>query len=159
MDITLDSLGLEFLVCQGLLLSPLLFILVFETLSCEFRTGILRERLYKEDYAVVTDSFVECIAQLKDLNNGMEDRRLRVNMIKTKFMIASPGLDAFCDLVEYPRTVFHTGVSMNPVQCSQCKLSLHKKFCGVKDKVTANPDNVRTTRHGSTCMIDERLTI
>ena len=121
---------------------------MLETLSCEFRTGIFRELLYKEDYAVVADSFDECIAQLKDLNNGMEDRRLRVNMKKTKFMIASPGLDAFCDLVEYPRTVFHTGVSMNPAQCSQCKLSLHKKLCVIKDKVAANPDNVCTTRHG-----------
>ena len=49
---------------QSLLLSPLLFILVLETLSCEFHTGILRELLYKDDYAVVADSFVECIAQL-----------------------------------------------------------------------------------------------
>ena len=63
-------------------------------------------------------------------------------------MIAGPGLGALRNLVEYPCTVFHTGVSMNPAQCPQCKLSLHKKFCGIKDKVTANPDNVCTTRRG-----------
>ena len=48
---------------QGSVLSPLLFILVLEALSCQFRTGVPWEFLYADDLAVMADS-VEEIALL-----------------------------------------------------------------------------------------------
>ena len=52
-------------VHQGSALSPLLFILVLEALSRQFRTGVPWELLYADDLAVMADSLEECIARLK----------------------------------------------------------------------------------------------
>ena len=52
-------------VHQGSVLSPLLFILVLEALSRQFRTGVPWELLYAEDLAVMDDSLKECIPRLK----------------------------------------------------------------------------------------------
>ena len=80
-------------VHQRSILSPLLFILVLEALSREFRTGVPWELLYADDLAVIADSLEECIAKLKAWKSGMERNGLRVNMKKTKFMICGSGLN------------------------------------------------------------------
>ena len=64
---------------KGLVLSPLLIILVLETLSHEFRTGVLWELLYADDPAM--------FAQLTTWKNGMEGRSHGANIKKTKLMI------------------------------------------------------------------------
>ena len=50
----------------------MLFILMLEALSCQFRTGVSRELLYADDCAVMADSLEECIANLKVWKEGME---------------------------------------------------------------------------------------
>jgi len=50
-------------VHQGSVLSPLLFILVLEALSREYRA--LWELLYADDLVVIADSLEECINKLK----------------------------------------------------------------------------------------------
>ena len=70
-------------VHQGSVMSPLLF---------EFRTGVPWEQLYADDFAVIADTLEECITKLKAWKNGIENRGLRVNMKKTKFMISGAGL-------------------------------------------------------------------
>ena len=52
-------------VHQGSVLSSLLFILVLEALSRQFRTGVPWELLYADDLAVMAHSLEECIARLK----------------------------------------------------------------------------------------------
>ena len=81
-------------VHQGSVLSPLLFILVLEALSRQFRTGVPWELLYADDLAVMADSLEECIARLKVWKEGMEHKGLRVN---TKLMVSGPGLDLLRD--------------------------------------------------------------
>ena len=51
-------------VHQGSVLSPLLFILVLEALSSQFRTSVPWELLYADELAVMADSLEECIARL-----------------------------------------------------------------------------------------------
>ena len=80
-------------VHQGSILSPLLFILVLESLWHEFRTGVPWELLYADDLAVIADTLEECLSKLKAWKEGMENKGLRVNIKKTKLMVTGPGLD------------------------------------------------------------------
>ena len=137
-----EEFGVGVGVHQGSVLSPLLFILVLEALSQEFRTGVPWELLYADDLAVVADSLDECIAKLKNWKDGMESKGLRVNMRKTKLMISGHGLDLLRDSGAFPCAVCRTGVGTNSIQCSRCSFWVHKKCCGFKGKITANPDYV-----------------
>ena len=89
-------------VHQGSVSSPLLFILVLEALSRQFRTGVPWELLYADDLAVMADSLEECIARLKVWKEGMERKGLRVNMKKTKLMVSDSGLTFFAPLERSP---------------------------------------------------------
>ena len=52
-------------VHQGSVLSPLLFIIVMEALSCEFRTGCPWELLYTNDLVIVAESLGELTVRIK----------------------------------------------------------------------------------------------
>ena len=62
-------------VHQGSVLSPLLFIIVLEALSREFRAGDPWEDLYADDLVIIADSMKECIRRLLVWNEGMERKR------------------------------------------------------------------------------------
>ena len=51
-------------VHQGSVLSPLLFIIVLEALSREFRAGVPWEHLYADDLIIIADSLEECVRRL-----------------------------------------------------------------------------------------------
>ena len=55
-------------------LSPLLFIVVLEALSCEFRTVVPWELLYADDLVLIADAQEECISKLKAWKAGMENK-------------------------------------------------------------------------------------
>ena len=124
------------------MLSPLLFILVLEALPREFRTGVPLELLYADDLAVIADTLDECITKLKAWKNGMENKGLRVNTKKTKFMISGAGLDVLCDSGAFPCAVCRSGVGANSISCSQCKLWVHKKCSGIKGRLNVTLDYV-----------------
>ena len=71
-------------VHQGSVLSPLLFIIVLEALSREFRSGVPWEDLYAE-------SLEECVRRLLTWKEAIEKKGLRVNAGKTKIMICGTG--------------------------------------------------------------------
>ena len=48
-------------VHQGSVLSPLLFIIVLEALSREFRCGVPREDLYADDLVIIAEPMEECV--------------------------------------------------------------------------------------------------
>ena len=51
-------------VHQGSILSPLLFIIVLEPLSREFRSGVPWEDLYADDFVIIAESLEECVRRL-----------------------------------------------------------------------------------------------
>ena len=51
-------------VHQGSVLSPLLFIIVLEALSREFRSGVPLEDLYANDLVIIAESLEECVRRL-----------------------------------------------------------------------------------------------
>ena len=65
-------------VQQGSILSPLLFIIVLEALSHEFRAGVSWEDLYADDPVIIADSLEECVRRLLVWKEAMEKKGLRV---------------------------------------------------------------------------------
>ena len=63
-------------VHQGSVFSPLLFIIVLEVLSCEFRSGVPWEDLYAHDLVIIAKSLEECVRRLltwkEERSNGGE---------------------------------------------------------------------------------------
>ena len=125
-------------VHQGSVLSPLLFIIVLEALSREFRAGVPWEDLYADDLVIIADSLEECVRRLLIWKEAME-KGLRVNAGKTKVMICGTGLDLLQSSGEYPCAVCRTGVGNNSIYCNGCKLWVHKKCSGLQ-RLTPNPD-------------------
>ena len=76
-------------VHQGSVLSPLLFIIVMEALSQEFRTGCPWELLYADDLVVAADSLEELKDKLRIWKGELEKKGLKVNVGKSKFMYSS----------------------------------------------------------------------
>ena len=72
----------------------------------------------------------------------MENRGLRVNMMKIKFMISGTGLDKLCDCGAFHCAVYGSGVGANSISCSQSKLWFHKKCSGVQGRLNVNLDYV-----------------
>ena len=126
-------------VHQGSVLSPLLFIIVLEALSHEFRAGVPLKDLYEDDLVIVADSLEECARRLLIWKEAMETKGLRVNAGKTKVMICGTGLDLLQSSGEYPCAVCRTGVGNNSIYCNGCKLWVHKKCSGLQ-RLTPNPD-------------------
>ena len=130
-----EEFGVGVGVHQGSVLSPLLFIIVLEALSWEFCTGVSWELLHADDPAVIADTLEVCMTKLKAWENGMENRGLRVNMKKTKFMISGAGLDMLRDFGDC-----RSGAGANSISCSQCKLLVDKTCSGIKGRLNVTPD-------------------
>ena len=81
-----EEFGVGVGVHQGSVLSPLLFIIVLEALSREFRTGCPWELLYADDLNISAESMEELLIKVQTWKTEMEKKGLRVNMGKTKIM-------------------------------------------------------------------------
>ena len=131
-------------VHHGSVLSPLLFIIVLEALSCEFRSGVPWENLYADDLVIIAESRKECVRRLLTWKEAMEEKGLRVNAGKTKIMICGTGLDLLQSSGEFPYAVCRTGVGSNRIFCNGCKYLVDKK-CSRPKRLTKDPD-YRCTR-------------
>ena len=72
-------------VQQGSELSPLLFVIVMEAISREFKGALPWELLYADDLAVIAET--ELIKRLNEWKDNVESKGMRVSMHKTKVMI------------------------------------------------------------------------
>ena len=137
-------------VHQGSVLSPLLFIIVLEALSHEFRCGVPWEDLYADDLVIIAESLKECVRRLLTWKEAMEEKGLRVNEGKTKIMICGTALDLLQSSDEFPCAVCRTGVGSNSIFCKGCKHWVHKKCSGLK-RLTVDPDYRCTQCQGTAC--------
>ena len=142
-------------VHQGSVLSPLLFIIVLEALSREFRCGVPWEDLYADDLVIIAESLEECVRRLLTWKEAMEEKGLRVNAGKTKIMICGTGLDLLQSSGEFPCAVCRTGVGSNSIFCEGCKHWVHKKCSGLK-RLTEDPDYRCTRCKGTARLLDGR---
>ena len=116
-------------VHQGSVLSPLLFLIVLEALSRDFRVGVPWELFFADDLVIIATSLEECVERVKAWKEGLESKGLHVNMTKTKFMASGLGLDILQDSGKFPCAVCRTGVGRSSIRCSKCNLWVHYKKC------------------------------
>ena len=123
-------------VHQGSVLSPLLFIIVMEALSREFRTSLPWELLYADDLVLMSDSIEGLEKKFSDWKKGMENKGLRVNVGKTKVMISSSSAATVNKTGKYPCGVCHKGVGSNSIFCKSCKSWTHARCSRVKGNLS-----------------------
>ena len=116
-------------VHQGSVLSPLLFIIVLEALSRDFRVGVPWELFFADDLVIIATSLEECVERVKAWKEGLESKGFHVNMTQTKFMASGLGLDTLQDSGKFPCAVCRTGVGRSSIRCSKCNLWVHYKKC------------------------------
>ena len=116
-----DSFNVNVGVHQGSVLSPLLFIIVLEALSQEFRTGCPWELLYADDLVISAETIEELTQKLEVWRVNLENKGLRVNMKKTKIMFSGVNMDTLIDTGVWPCGVCRSGVGRNSIFCSGCK--------------------------------------
>ena len=127
---------------DGSVLSPLLFIIVLEALSRDFRVGVPWELFFADDLVIIATSLEECVERVKAWKEGLESKGLHVNMTKTKFMASGLGLYILQDSGEFPCAVCRTGVGRSSIRCSKCNLWVHYKKCsGLKHSLRTCPMN------------------
>ena len=142
-------------VHQGSVLSPLLFIILLEALSREFRSGVPWEDLYADDLVIIAESLEDCVRKLLTWKEAMEKKRLIINAGKTKIMNCGTGLDLLQSSGEFPCAVCHTGVGSNSIFCNGCKHWVHKKCSGLKH-LKKDPDYRCTKCQGTARILDGR---
>ena len=81
---------------QGSALSPLLFVIVMEAISREFRVALPWELLYADDLVVIAETEEDLIKRLSEWKNNVENRGMRVNMNKTKVIISGERQKPWC---------------------------------------------------------------
>ena len=88
-----DSFNVNVGVHQGSVLSSLLFIIVLQALSQEFRTGSPWELLYTDDLVIIAETIEELSQKLDAWKVNLEKKGLRVNTKKTKIMFSGVNMD------------------------------------------------------------------
>ena len=134
----------------------LLFVIVLEALSCEFRTGTPWELLYADDLVISAETEEGLKMKLNKWKTEMEAKGLRVNMGKTKIMVSGVNLQTLKDSGEYPCSVCRKGVGSNSIYCAGCSHWVHKKCSGVTDSLKSNPDYRCSRCKGTARPIDGR---
>ena len=135
-----NSLDVKVGVHQGSVLSPLLFVIVLEAISREFRVGCPWELLYADDLVAMSESLEDLKDSLATWKEKLESKGLRVNMGKTKIMISGPELNTLKDSGKFPCGVCRKGVGVNSIFCQGCQHWTHKKCSGISGRLIDDPD-------------------
>jgi len=117
---------------QGSTLSPLLFVIVMEAVSREFRVALPSELLYADDLVVIAETEEDLIKRLNEWKNNVENRGVGVNMNKTKVMISGERQKPLQKAARWPCGVCGRGVGSNSIRCASCHKWVHKMCSGIK---------------------------
>ena len=93
------------------------------------------ELLYADDLVIWAETKFELLAKVDRWKQGLEAKGLRVNMDKTKVVQCSVDCGQKESTGKYPCSVCRRGVGSNSIQCSSCKLWVHKRCSGVRGRL------------------------
>jgi hypothetical protein len=127
-----EEFGVKVGVHQGSVLSPLLFTIVLEALSREFRMGLPWELLYADDLVLMAEAEEALLAKLAVWKQHMEAKGLRVNVAKTKVMKCAVQSGQVEKSGRWPCAICWKGVGANSIWCEGCKQWVHKICSGIR---------------------------
>ena len=78
--------------------------------------------------------------KLKTWRSEMENKRLRVNMGKTKFMVFGSNLDVLKKSGKYPCGVCQTGVGRSAIYFGGCRKWVDKQCSGIEGSLASDLD-------------------
>jgi len=110
---------------QGSALNPLLFVIVMEALSGEFRVALPWELLYADDLVVMTETEDDIIKRLNERRDGVENGGVTADMKKVKVMITGEWQRVARTAVGWLCGVCGRGVGDDSVQCTACRKCVH----------------------------------
>ena len=135
-----DEVGAKVGVHQGSVLSPLLFIILLDALSCEFCTSRPGELLHANGLVIIAETEDELKMKLIKWKTKLEGKDLRVNMRKTKIMVSRIDLQTLKDSGKYPCSVCKKSVGSNSISCTKCLHWVHRKCSSVIGRLKPNTD-------------------
>jgi Reverse transcriptase (RNA-dependent DNA polymerase) len=130
-----EGFGVKVGVHQGSVLSPLLFIIVLEAISRQFRAGLPFELLYADDLVLMAESEELLLEKLRLWKENLEAKGLRVNLGKTKVMRCCEGGGKVRPSGKFPCGVCNKGVRGNSIQCMGCKRWVHKGCSKIRGRL------------------------
>ena len=119
-------------VHQGSVLSPLLFAIVMEALSREFRISCPWELLYADDLVISADTIDNLIERFQLWKDSLASKGLKVNMKKTKVMYSKHNATSQSDKSSYPCGVCGSGVGRNSILCCTCHHWIHHRCTNLR---------------------------
>ena len=88
--------------------------------------------LYTNDLVMVAESLDQLKIRLKNWNNGLEEKGIKVIVGKSKVLCSKHVSKSKIESVKFPYGVWMTGVGVNSVLCLSCQNWVHKGCSGIK---------------------------
>jgi len=112
---------------QGLALSLLLFVIMMEALSREFRVAVRWELLNADDLVVIGETEDDLTKRLNEWKDDIENRSLRLNMNKAKIIISGEFQKVMQKAARWP-----CAVGNNAIQGTSCQKWVHRKCSSIR---------------------------
>ena len=120
---------------------------------CRIFFWILSTLLDADDLALIVDTQEECISMLNAWKAGMENKGLRVNMKKTKFLVPVFTMMSR-NLASVPVLSALVVSVRNSTLCSQCIMLVHRPCSGITKWLVEDPNYICPRFKGESRPID-----
>ena len=134
-----DEFNIKVCVHQDDVLSPLLFIIVIEALSREFRVGCPWELLYADDLVLMAETLEYLKKKLTIWKDNIEAKGLRVKVNKTKPVCHKQNSSVKSNSIKWSCSICHEGVGINSIFCQSCNHWVHRRCSKIKGRLKTDP--------------------
>ena len=134
-----DKFNIKVSFHQGAVLSPLLFLIIMEALSREFRVGCPWELLYADDPVLIAETLENLKKKLKVWKDNIEAKGLQVNVHKTKPVCSKHNLPVKSVPVKWSCSFCCKGVGISSTFYQSCNHWIYKRCSKIKGSLKADP--------------------